>query len=61
MEKILHRLETLESKVKRIQSDLESIKEDNDRLRKEKKKLEESILVMRVPPEEPEQKAGWFW
>jgi len=60
IEKILQRLETLERKVKRIQSDLEAIKEDNARLRKEKKSLEESILVMKVS-EEPEQTAGWFW
>ncbi len=60
IEKILHRLETLERKVKRIQADLEAIKEDNARLRKEKKSLEESILVMKVSAE-PEQTARWFW
>tara|TARA_R110000787_G_scaffold115170_4_gene225098 strand:+ start:37 stop:219 length:183 start_codon:yes stop_codon:yes gene_type:complete len=57
IEELLYRVQTLDDKVKRIQSDLECIKKDNARLYKEKEKLQETIKEK----EKEKISSGWFW
>ncbi len=65
LERILYRLELIESKVKRMADDVKCIQESNEKLRKEKKDLEDIIIVMKAEnskeEEIEEQSAGWFW
>ena len=59
IEELLYRVQTLDDKVKRIQSDLECIKKDNARLYKEKEKLQETIKEKEK--EKEKISSGWFW
>lgn len=65
IERLLYRLELIESRVNRIQQDLKCVQASNEKLRKEKKDLEDIIIIMKAEnsneEEIEEESGGWFW
>ena len=65
IERLLYRLELIESRVNRIQQDLKWVQASNEKLHKEKKDLEDIIIIMKAEnskEEEIEEESGsWFW
>jgi predicted nuclease with TOPRIM domain len=69
MEAILHRLENLESKTKRLQKDMEHLKAENSKLKEQNESLQKKVVVDNVEVEQSSSvdkkediSSGWsFW
>ena len=65
IERLLYRLELIESRVNRIQQDLKCVQASNEKLHQEKKDLEDIIIIMKAEnskeEEIEEESGGWFW